>query len=167
VRRAKVAHDRGRSVGFENVSDTILRLIPDEPNRVPSAAAREMAAGVLQRALLQADDVSDLVTRTVRFVDCGDNFETVRCPRCGADVGEWWTLAMEAAHDQQFADLRATTPCCGTTVSLNDLAYSWPAGFARYTLEVPNPGVGSLPKPIHQRLEQVLGGRLREIWAHY
>jgi len=126
----------------------------------PSEERRSQQAGLLQRAL-QADNVLSQVTDAVRFVDCGDNFETVGCPHCGTDVGEWWTLAMEAAHDQQFADLRATTPCCATTVSLNDLVYSWPAGLARYTLEVLNPGVGSLPERVHQRLEQLLGSRMR------
>jgi hypothetical protein len=149
------------------VSDTILRLIPDDPSRVPSAAARAAATGVLSRALSQAEGISCQVSDKVRFVDCGDNFESVSCPRCGTDVGEWWTLAMEVAHEQHFADLRVMTPCCEALVSLNDLSYGWPVGFARYTLEVLNPGVGSLPERIRQRLEELLGSRLREIWAHY
>jgi hypothetical protein len=149
------------------MSDTILRLIPDEPTRVPRASAREAATGVLMRALSQAEDITSQVSDRVRFVDCGDNFESVRCPRCGTDVGEWWTLAMEVAHEQQFADLRVMTPCCQAVVSLNDLVYGWPVGFARYTLDVLNPGVGSLPERVHQRLEEVLGSRIREIWAHY
>jgi hypothetical protein len=52
-------------------------------------------------------------------------------------------------------------------VSLNDLVYSWPSGFARYTLEAMNPGLGSLPERVHARLESVLGCRVRVIWAHY
>ena len=106
------------------------------------------------------------MTAEVRFVDCGDNFETVACPRCGADLGEWWSVVMEAAHEQRFRDLRATPPCCGYTQSLNELVYAWPMGFARYTLEAINPGVGSLPEAVIARLETALGSPLRLIWAH-
>jgi hypothetical protein len=148
------------------VSDNVLRIIPRNPAAVPSATARSHAQALLQRALPLADDVASRLTERVRFVDCGSNFESAHCPSCGADVGEWWTLAMEAAHDQDFRDLRATVPCCGVTTSLNDLVYSWPMGFARFTLEVLNPGVGSLPERLIERLETTLGCPIRVIWAH-
>jgi hypothetical protein len=76
-------------------------------------------------------------------------------------------MAMEVAHEEHFRDLRATTPCCGTRTSLNDLVYAWPAGFARYTLEVLNPGVGAIPEPLLRRLESALGAKVRVVWAHY
>ncbi len=148
--------------------DDILMLIPDRPTWVPSATAREAAVGLLRRALPLADDVSSQVTDEVRFVDCGANFESVRCPRCGSDLGEWWTLAMEAAHEHQFRELRATTPCCAARLSLNDLHYGGPVGFARYTLQAMNPVIGAeLPGRLQPRLEELLGCRLRVIWAHY
>ena len=149
------------------MADTFLRLIPEEPTLVPSATARERAHGALARALPRADDVLAQVTQDVRFIDCGSNFETVRCPRCGTDVSEWWTLAMEAGHEQHYRDLRATTPCCGLHTSLNDLAYSWPMGFARFTLEALNPGIASLPERVQRRLEEILGSKVRVIWADY
>ena len=149
------------------MSDTYLRIIPVDPARVPSALARERALGVLRRALPLADDVIGQVTPEVRFVDCGANFETVCCPACGADIGEWWSVVMEVGHEQNFQDLRVTTPCCGLHTSLNSLVYSEPAGFARYTLEVVNPGVGSLPTRVLARLQIALGMEVRAIWAHY
>src|SRR5690242_13719891 len=109
------------------MADTYLRIIPADPQCVPSALARERALGVLQRAVPLADDFAARVTSDVRFVDCGANFETVCCPRCAADIGEWWSIAMEVGHEQKFADLRVTTPCCGCRTSLNDLVYAWPA----------------------------------------
>lgn len=122
---------------------------------------------LLVRALPMAEDVSSELTPQVRFVDCGDNFEAVRCPRCGVDLGEWWTLAMEAANEQQFRKLMVTTPCCRSRLSLNDLSYSWQMGFARFKLTVLNPGLTQLPNSITQGLEAVLKCRLRVIWAHY
>lgn len=149
------------------MSDTYLRIIPCDPGQVPSAQARVRAVGILERAVPQAEDITSSVTPEVRFVDCGDNFEAVHCPRCGADLGEWWSVAMEIGQEHQFRDLRVTAPCCGARTSLNELEYSWPAGFARYTLEALNPGLGSLPEPLVQRLEAALGAAVRIIWAHY
>jgi hypothetical protein len=146
-------------------ADNFLILIPEQPTWVPSATAREASVALLRQALPLADDVSGQLTEDVRFVDCGANFENVRCPRCGSDLGEWWTLAMEAAHEHKFRDLRATMPCCAARLSLNDLAYSWPMGFARFTLEAINPTIGvELPARLQRRLEAVLGCRLRVIW---
>jgi hypothetical protein len=149
------------------MADTYLRIIPADPGCVPSALARERALGVLRSAAPMADDFASQVTDDVRFVDCGSNFETVRCPRCGEDIGEWWSFIMEMGHEQHFRDLRVTTPCCGARTTLNELLYSWPAGFARYTLEALNPGVGSLPERVLDRLADALGSPVRVIWAHY
>jgi hypothetical protein len=149
------------------MADTFLRIIPADPAFVPSALARERALVVLRRAAPLADDIAAQVSRDVRFIDCGGNFETVSCPRCGVDLGEWWSEVMEIGHSQGFQDLRITAPCCCRQTSLNDLVYSWPAGFARYTLEALNPGIGSLPETLVQRLEDTLGSAVRLIWAHY
>ncbi len=148
------------------MSDTYLRIIPTDPTCVPSGLARERAVDLLQRAAPLADDIASQVSEDVRFIDAGADFETVCCPRCGMDVAEWWSLVMEVAHEQRFRDLRVTTPCCAARTSLNELVYTAPAGFARYTLEVLNPGLGSLSDSLIQRLEQALGARIRVIWAH-
>jgi hypothetical protein len=147
--------------------DTFLRLIPCEPACVPPASARERAQEVLRRALPYADDLAWRVNREVQFIDCGGNFETVTCPRCGHDLGEWWSVAMEAGHEQQFRDLRATTPCCHLRTTLNDLIYTMPAGFGRCVLEVQNPTIEVLPDQTRRRIEQSLGCQVRVIWAYY
>lgn len=149
------------------MADTFLRIIPTDPTRVPGVSARERALNVLRRAVPLADEVTAQVTQHVRFVDCGANFESVRCPACGADIGEWWAEAMELGHAQNFSDLRITTPCCALHTTLNDLLYAWPAGFARYTLEAVNPARESVPQSVVRRLESALGAQVRLIWAEY
>ena len=119
-----------------SMPDTVLRLIPCDPTYVPSVSARERTQEVVRRAVPYADDLAWQVTRDVRFVDCGGNFETVTCPRCG---------------------LRS---------SLNDLRYTMPAGFGRCVLEVQNPSIESLPEEARRRIEQTLGCQVRVIWAH-
>ncbi len=149
------------------MADTYLRIIPVDPSFVPKITARERAVGLLRRAMPLADDVTSLVSPEVRFVDCGADFESVRCPVCGADLGDWWSEVMEIGQAHQYRDLRVTTPCCGSATALNDLVYSAPSGFARYVLEALNPGQEQLPEPVRRQLERALGSALRVIWAHY
>ena len=102
------------------------------------------------------------------FIDCGSNFESVSCPTCGTDLDQWWPDAVNSAFEaSHFAELAVTLPCCGVAASLNDLKYEWPAGFARFVLEVVEPHVGELGAEIVARLEHIFGGHLRIIWAHY
>ena len=134
---------------------------------MPSSAAREDAAAYVRRVTPYAEDVCWRVSGDVQFVDCGENFEAVHCPRCQTDLGEWWSLAMEVAHEQKFNDLRVTTPCCRLRTSLNKLEYAWPSGFARCVLEISEPGPTWLPEPSMGELQRLLGCSVRVIWAHY
>ncbi len=74
---------------------------------------------------------------------------------------------MDDAFKVRFTALAVTTPCCGANVSLNDLNYEWPAGFARFVLEAMNPGVGDLATAEIAALAEIVGSPLRRIWAHY
>jgi hypothetical protein len=68
----------------------------------------------------------------------------VLCPACDADVTELWKDWMEQATD------------------LNSVVYEWPAGLARFVMEVKNPGSGWMDRESHQRLEAILGCGLRQ-----
>ena len=36
-------------------------------------------------------DIAIAQHEAIQFVDCGSNFETITCPRCGAEVDAgWW-----------------------------------------------------------------------------
>lgn len=121
---------------------------------------------VLQH-LPRADEVCAREFATVRFVDQGGNFEGVFCPHCDADLTEWWSTAMDRAAEAEFSDLSVTVPCCDTATTLNDLRYDWPAGFARFFLEVRGPGVPEPPAAMLEALQRTLGCQLRTIWVHY
>src|SRR4051812_24905186 len=84
------------------------------------------------------------VIERVKFVDAGGNWEGVRCSACGADVGEWWSNAMDVAFASQFTSLAARAPCCSADANLNDLQYGWAVGFGRFVLEAENPPVPEL-----------------------
>lgn len=149
------------------MSDSIFRLIPASPEHVPSEEALSAARGLLRAQLPSAQEIEEELTPEVRFVDPGENLEEIRCPACSATIAmAWWITAMDEAHRTAFRNLTVLPPCCGQTTTLNDLTYLWPAGFARFSLEVLNPGIPDLPPGALAELETVLGTRLRLIRAH-
>ncbi len=73
---------------------------------------------------------------------------------------------MNAAYETEFRELDTITPCCASNVSLNDLVYEWPAGFARFSLEALNPNIRDLEGEVLRDLEAILSCQLKRIWAH-
>jgi hypothetical protein len=151
------------------MSTDLLRLIPEDPALVPAAGAIAAARALLRTYLPEAELVTSLVSDEIRFVDPGSSFESVSCPSCLAELDpEWWQWAMESAFDREFADLSLTTPCCGAPTNLNALHYRGPAGFARFSIEVAEPGVGrALSSEEMDELEKILETPLRQIRARY
>ena len=150
------------------MSDHLLRLIPSDPEWEPDEVALRRAVRVLRELVPDADRVVTAVHDGIVFVDAGDDAERIDCPHCGEEVDAgWWADRMERASAQGFARLAVTTPCCGSRTTLNDLGYSWPAGFARVELRAVNPGRGWLAAEERRRVEQALGHPLREVRAHY
>lgn len=140
-------------------------LIPDDPAHVPDEASRAEATAIVQALLPEAEAVQESVEEQVRFIDPGANLERVLCPACGTDLLEedHWQDLMAGACDTGFLDLAVTVPCCGQRFSLNDLRYDWPSGFARYVLQVTEPG-RDLTEHEVQTLGAALGCGLRKIW---
>jgi hypothetical protein len=110
------------------------------------------------------------VSEDIKFVDQGSNFESVSCPACGIEMDtKNWLEWMEKSGETDFIDRSITMPCCGCQTDLNALRYDWPAGFARYILRAPNPGIGNgwLEEKQLSALESILGCKLRQIRTHY
>ena len=148
------------------MSDAFLRLIAIDPGFVPSPASQLAAAALLREWLPDAQEVTVRVTDHVEFVDQGEDFERVSCGQCGIGFDDW-SAAMTRAAERDFQDLSLVMPCCGTSMSLNDLVYELPAGFARFVLEATNPEVEDLSAEQLDAVSAVLGSPIRRIWAHY
>jgi len=151
------------------MSDSILKLIPVEPEFLPDQKAQERAGELLCLLFRDADDVTINTSEETAFVDQGENFESVHCPVCGAGLQmDWWADAMATAAKDGFFVLGVHLPCCNSMASLNDLQYDWPAGFARFVIEVINPGDDCvIDDQSKQLLESVLGCKLRVVKTHY
>jgi hypothetical protein len=72
---------------------------------------------------------------------------------------------MNFAYEHDFSDLATTTLCCGQSSTLNDLDYDWPQGFARWRIDIMNPGVGRLPYETEQQLADPLGHPVRLVYT--
>jgi hypothetical protein len=147
------------------MSDNWVTFIPSDPDALPSRAAADKAVELLKTFAPDGEVVAKFAERT-EFHDGGGNWSGVNCPKCGADVEDWWGDAIDNASASEFKDLSITTPCCGHSTTLNDLNYVWPAGFSRFVLEAMNPNVEQTTTEQDQALSEALGLKLRKIWMH-
>jgi hypothetical protein len=148
------------------VSDNWLKFVPTDPDWQPSLPASNAAVQLLMNFLPEADEIASRFFDNTVFVDPGENWAGVRCPRCGNDIEEWWGQAMAKADETTFQTLEVDTSCCGSRISLNDLHYIWPAGFGRFVLWARNPNVLNTTEDQDCALAQALGHKVRKIWAH-
>jgi hypothetical protein len=148
------------------VSDNWIQFIPADPGYRPKIPAAETAKILLASFVPDADEVSFKFTDNVEFIHPGGNWSGVKCPACGADAEPWWKDAMNTAYKTRFSNLQVAAACCGASVSLNELDYLWPAGFAKFVLETMNPNVRDLSDDQTQQLSKCLGCDLRRIWVH-
>lgn len=150
------------------MSDDWLRLIPADPSWTPSPERAERAVAKLFSLAPDADRVEAEVYEEVTFIDQGSNFERLNCPACRAELTmEWWTERMDEAAVSSFSQLEATTPCCATATTLNEVSYDWPAGFARVEISALNPRRSWLDETELGQVADALGHPLRQVMAHY
>ena len=159
------------------MSDNILRFVASDPNVLPAEARTDEARRVVTRAFPAADPVEVERHDGVRFIDCGSNLENVLCPSCGTDLLDdmMWTDLMQAAWESGMSQRRYALPCCGSIVALEDLAYSWPVAFGRFSVNAWNPQLDWF-HPDHQLgdhetaliadLAAALGTPVKAFWAH-
>lgn len=151
------------------MSEYFLRIIPTDPCFAPNSAAQQQTLVVLA-SMLDADIPTAVeLNASVTFVDQGERFTRLSCPKCGKELEmDWWQTVMDAAYARNFSNLMTQTPCCHNNVSLNDLVYEAPAGFARFVIEL-DLGERSMMLDEAQLydLSQILGVELKQVLAEY
>ncbi|GHF21926.1 hypothetical protein GCM10018789_59980 [Streptomyces werraensis] len=104
---------------------------------------------------------------SVEVVICGFNLGRISCPHCGAEFAPgWWGEAVSERYYEGFSTLMVTVPCCDVETSLNELAYDWPMGFARFRIEVTYPNRAWLTDEELASLTDALGHPLRPMLVH-
>ncbi|MGC4005217.1 MAG: hypothetical protein QM811_19695 [Pirellulales bacterium] len=149
------------------MSDDWIVLIPEDPRLVPKQTNRERARDRFAEIAPDADEIEATVSETVRFFDCGANFERVLCGACRSEIPvTWWRDRMDEDFDDGYRLASYPTPCCGTRYTLHELVYEWPQGFGRFALEAMNPNIGRLEDRYKTELGVILGTQLRVIYQH-
>lgn len=147
------------------MSDHIVKIIPRDPLYLPPEQTLDVAKAYLE-AHINSDGINISVNGSPVFVDCGSNLSEIFCPKCGKKLDySWWQSAMSKAFEGEFMFLGTVAPCCGAAVSLNELCYHFPCGFARTRIEIYNPGQ-AVEDDILAPVQKILGTELRVIHAH-
>ena len=127
------------------MSEHLVRLIPRLHTYRSNDASARAAVLALQKCV-KAEEISFFQSGQVEFFDCGSALNHISCPRCGAAVPlDWWQQKMDEHYkSDHFFVLEEDMPCCSKTVSLNDLRYEAPCGFASlcFTVRDPEEAVG-------------------------
>jgi hypothetical protein len=140
---------------------------PEDPRLIPDQAKRDRALHRFAEIAPDADEIEIRGSETVRFFDCGANFERVLCPACRSEIPTaWWQDRMNEDYADGFKLATYPTPCCGADCTLHELVYEWPQGFGRFALDAMNPNIGKLEDRYRAEFEEILGTRLRIIYQH-
>lgn len=149
------------------MSDNWIFLIPHSPKHVPTEEKRRRALTRFTQFAPEADKIEETISDTVRFFDCGSNFERILCPSCRAEIPiDWWQDQMSGDGDSGFDLQFLPLPCCGGKKTLNDLEYEWPQGFGRFSIEAMNPNIGKLEDTDKAKFEAILECPLKVIYRH-
>lgn len=147
------------------MSDCIMMIIPKDPFYKVSDLTLQSAKSFLQTQI-HCDFIEVEINETPVFVDCGENLERISCPECSTELDfEWWGDAMDKAAECEFTSLKTEMPCCKKFISLNDLNYFFPCGFASALISILNPSQ-PIDNKIIDAIENVLGTNVRIIEAH-
>jgi uncharacterized Zn-finger protein len=109
------------------VSDNYLRIIPVDPNLIPTRAVAEQIVQLVGPAYPEADKVEAESHGHPVFIDQGANLEAILCPACGkrlsfypADeaepIREWWYELTDSVGEGSVAEMQASMPCCAALV---------------------------------------------------
>ena len=150
------------------MSDHFLALIPADPQAAlpeTATALRDALAEMLGTTEARVKDYGKL-----QFIDCGQNFRTVHCPACKAEIpmGQWHTWMDEDWHGAEGFHLhRHNTPCCGAKTNLNALLYDAPQGFAHWFVGARMSDALTLGSDQLAKLSTIAGLALTPIHQHY
>lgn len=149
------------------MSEHYVQLVPADAHFIPGLAAQQAVVALLRELWPQVGEIDCEVAEQVVYRDCGENFERVGCPHCGAelDIAAWHAL-MDADYCEQsggFALASQTLPCCAAVATVNELDYAWPQAFSRFAVIAQAPG-GLLEPALLTQLEALLGCPLRVIY---
>lgn len=119
------------------MSTNYANIIPLNEKYVPGAKLIELITNIIEKRNKGNLKVIIEKNNSVRFYDCGENFEYILCPFCKRELDiKWWQHEMDKAYELWFSKMNLITPCCNKNSSLNELDYSFPQGFAMFAIKI-------------------------------
>ncbi|HEX6469751.1 MAG TPA: hypothetical protein VF069_11700 [Streptosporangiaceae bacterium] len=155
------------------MSDGYIRLIPTDQNWQPTPAAAASAVTYVARLFSGPNDAVEKVSHEfydrVTLIDAGENTVQITCSRCGGEISVRWFFDLVEENGESFDHLDVTVPCCGVVVSLDNLRYEWPVGFARFEVSAMNPTRAKYELDAEElaNVTALLGHPVAQILAHY
>lgn len=150
------------------MSESYCVIIPADPKSALPETAETVRATLEQIVGTDRSRVKDY--GKLQFIDCGGNFESLACPHCATSIemDVWNNWMDEDWHGQDGFHLHShTTPCCGESLTLNDLIYLQPQGFARWFVSAYDTMHGPLTEDETRALSNIAGLPLRAIYQNY
>lgn len=148
-------------------------VFPTDPFWVPSPDRADAATAVFGCLVEGESDVEVRPGKQLLFESAGADFGTASCPTCAAVVAKnpedmgWFTGQLDRifAEPESSRTVQATMPCCGASVSMNDLLYDPAAGFASWSVSVRGAryAVGDRERAL---VEAALGHDVRVVELH-
>ncbi len=149
------------------MSDNILKIIATSPSYIPTEDTDQKLMALIKILLPHTERISIKRSKTIQFIDSGSNLENIICPNCNKKLDEvWWKEALDKSYQNLFSELDVIVPCCKSKLSLNELKYELPVGFAQFSVEILNPN-SDISNEELQKIEEILDTKTRIIWAHY
>jgi hypothetical protein len=162
------------------MSELHIRVIPTDPEWQPTveAAARtvDYVAGLFAGPGDHVEKVEAIFYKRPALIDGGEYMEDLFCPQCDATLGlDWFWELLSSRSDGQIIDdptvhdLSVTVPCCGTGLTLPELRFEAPIGFARFEVNATNwtRSVWELSEEELTAAGTFLGHPVTQIHAHY
>jgi hypothetical protein len=148
------------------MSDRYFILIAEDAKFEPDEEQLELAREFLEDIAGECDETEVTHSGELEFFDCGENFEEVKCPRCGRELfKDWWQEQFDVACRGEGIQLKKLTmPCCDGKATLHELHYDMPQGFGTFSVQAMNPEIDDLDEDQKAELEQIVGTKLRVIW---
>jgi len=120
------------------MSDYIYRFIPMKVGVSPKHIDEDKINLLLPKNI-KYDIVRVVRAKEIRFIDCGENLESIKCNECGNDIKEDWSDYMGQSHITEFEDRLVILKCCNNETLLENLDYYFDVGFSRFVIEIVNP----------------------------
>jgi hypothetical protein len=162
------------------MGELYIRVIPTDPRWQPTveAAARaaEYVAGLFAGPGDHVELVEPVFHERITLIDGGEYLEELFCSRCAATIGlDWfWDLLIARNGGRRVGepvidDLAVTVPCCAAELTLPELRFEAPIGFARFEVSARNwtRPAWELSAEELAAAGDLLGHPLTQVHAHY